>query len=169
MGNEMTVSATLYTLQTRNPSCAPCTIGLYMFPPSLLTRINCPCVFYAWFAQDNFVSLWLNRQPFVGWGCISEQRKKIRLMCKIEFLCLWGDKGKCFYHIWPDHRCIILKLLLAGLISKWKENVLWLLPWQLSLEGFKTFSEQCTMKAGEVRAVFVTKYLWLLTFDSLIV
>lgn len=43
--------------QTRNSSCSQQTIGLYMPSPILLTRINYPCVFYAWLAQGNFVSL----------------------------------------------------------------------------------------------------------------
>lgn len=39
-----------------------------MFAPSLLTRINSSCVFFAWFVQAIFVSLSLNRQPFQGVG-----------------------------------------------------------------------------------------------------
>lgn len=105
-----------------------------------------------------------------GWGWISGQRewKKMRLMCKIEFLHLWGDNVKwCFYHIWPDHRCIGLKLLLAGLIPRLKEKVGWLLPRMLPLEVFETFSEQCTLRAKEVKAVFMTKYLWLLILHNI--
>lgn len=32
-------------------------------------------------------------------------------------------------------------------------------PWMLPLEAFETFSEQCTMRAKKVKAVFMTKYL----------
>lgn len=122
------------------------------------------------------VSLWINSLLRDGAGSLGREqgKKKMRLMCNAEFVCLffclWGDRGKwCSYHIWPDHRCIIPKLLLAGLISRLKENVLWLLPRQLSLEEFETFSEQCVMKPRGVKVVSITKCLWLLTLDSLII